>query len=227
MSSDQKDKSPTIRRQLTADQQKTIEVIVTEAQESVAAGPPQPARPRDGSPPGSDSALQQAWEESERKRLMLVEALHASRDQLRKIRGLPAEEEERALPFGYFVDNGRETPAGRTIIIRHHGRLYEAKVEVPEDLATPGPKGATFHALRQRRQDRSRYDRDFQPGELLLLNNDLHVIEARGFDLICGNLATVDLVLSDEKILIRTMGDETILVKRAYPMMKVNLVVGD
>lgn len=227
MSGDKRKKRTEIRRPITADQKKKIEAIVAEAEATGAVDHPNSEKGPSGLNPASDALLRRHLDESERKRLMLTEALHASRDQLRKIRGLPDETDERALPFGFFVDNGRETPEGRTAIIRHHGRLYEARVETPESFETPGPKGATFHALRQHRQDRDRTPGNFQPGELLLLNNDLRVIEARGFDLICGNLATVDLVLNDEKLLIRTVGDETILVKRAQPMMKVNLVVGD
>jgi proteasome-associated ATPase len=204
------------RQKITACQRKKIDAIVAEAD---AVKPPEPAEPK--------AELTEELKESERKRLLLAEALHTSRDQLRQIRGLPTEEEERALPFGVFVCNGRETPQGRTAIIRHHGRLYEAKVEIPEAYETPGPKGATFHALRQRSQSKDPYDQPFRPGELLLLNNDLHIIEARGFDLVCGSLATVEQVLSEEKLLVRTAGDESILLTRAYPMSKVNIIAGD
>jgi proteasome-associated ATPase len=166
-------------------------------------------------------------DDSEQKRLQLAEALHTSRDTLRKIRGLPGDDEERALPFGVFVRDGRSTPEGETAIIRHQGRLYEAKIIEPEEYETPGPKSATFHALRQKNQALDATRQGYKPGELLLLNNDLHIVEARGFELICGSLASVEQVLNDQKLLVRTVGDETILVTRAEPMKNVNIVVGD
>jgi proteasome-associated ATPase len=221
MSNDKKKKPlDRTRKKITACQRKKIDAIVAEAEaDAEAVKPSAPAEPKPG--------LAEELKESERKRLLLAEALHTSRDQLRQIRGLPAEDEERALPFGVFVCNGRQTPQGDTAIIRHHGRLYEAKVEVPKEYDTPGPKGSTFHALRQRSQIKDQLEQPFRSGELLLLNNDLHIIEARGFDLVCGSLATVEQVLSEEKLLVRTVGDESILVTRAYPMSKVNIIAGD
>lgn len=216
MGSDKHKKSPKDRKRISADQRKKIDDIISEAETG-----------RSDAEPGSLDELHRHLAESERKRLLLAEALHASRDQLRKIQGLPGDEEERALPFGVFVRDGRETAEGRTAIIRHHGRLYESKILMPEEFDTPGPKGATFHALRMRQREKDQHRMAFRKGELLLLNNDLHVIEARGFELVCGSLANVEQVLDDEKLLIRTVGDETILVTRADPMRRINVVAGD
>jgi proteasome-associated ATPase len=218
MCADKKKPKPMIRKHISACQQKQVDAIVAEAE---ATSPKAPT------PTEQFDRLKQNLEDSERKRLQLAEALHASRDTLRKIRGLPGEEDERALPFGVFVRTGRKTPEGDTAIIRHHGRLYEARIMEPEEYETPGPKGATFHALRQKTQQEDALRDGFKPGELLLLNNDLHIIEARGFELVCGSLATVEQVLSDQKLLVRTVGDESILVTRAEPMKKVRILSGD
>jgi proteasome-associated ATPase len=206
------------RQRITARQQKKIDAIVAEA-DNTSPEPPAPAQQFD--------RLKQDLDESEQKRLQLAEALHQSRDTLRKIRGLPGQEEERALPFGVFVREGRRTSEGETAIIRHHGRLYEAKILEPAAYDTPGPKGSTFHALRQKNLKKEARRQGFKPGELLLLNNDLHIIEGRGFDLVCGSLATVEQVLSHQKLLVQTVGDETILVTRAAPMKNVSIVTGD
>ena len=217
MCADQKKTKPPTRKRITACQQEKVNAIVAEAENT---------KPKKPTPTEQFDRLKQDLEDSENKRLQLAEALHTSRDTLRKIRGLPGEDEERALPFGVFVRNGRRTPEGETAIIRHHGRLYEAKIIEAEEYETPGPKSATFHALR----DKSQKDAALhgcKPGELLLLNNDLHIVEARGFELVCGSLATVEQVLHDQKLLVRTAGDETILVTRADPMKNVNIVVGD
>lgn len=218
MCSEKKNSTSHARKRITADQRKKIDAIVSEAEET---GSPT------ATPTETFNRLQQELQESERKRLQLAEALHTSRDTLRKIRGLPGEEEERALPFGVFVREGRKTPDGDTAIIRHHGRLYESRILEADEFGSPGPKGATFHALRQKTQTKEAARRGFRPGELLLLNNDLHIIEARGFELVCGSLATVEQVLSDRKLLVRTVGEETILVSRAEPMVNVSVVVGD
>jgi proteasome-associated ATPase len=218
MCADQKKSTPATRKQITACQQEKIDAIMDEAEKESPAAPP---------PTEQFAKLKQTLEDSEHKRLQLAEALHTSRDTLRKIRGLPGEDEERALPFGVFVRKGRRTPEGRTAIIRHHGRLYEAKIVEPEEYEIPGPKNATFHALRQKNQQKDADRYGYKPGELLLLNNDLHIVEARGFELICGSLATVEQVLHDQKLLVRTVGDETILVTRAEPMKNVSIVVGD
>jgi proteasome-associated ATPase len=218
MCADNKRPKPSTRKKISACQQKKIDAIVAEAD----AVPPKPPTPTE-----QFARLKQDLEDSEHKRLQLAEALHTSRDTLRKIRGLPGEEEERALPFGIFVRPGRRTPEGETAIIRHHGRLYEARILEPEEYDTPGPKGSTFHALRHKNQQKDALRDGFKPGELLLLNNDLHIIEGRGFDLVCGSLATVEQVLSDQKLLVRTVGDETILVTRADPMKHVRIVIGD
>jgi len=218
MVADKKKPRPTIRKRISACQQKKIDTIVAEADDTS----PKPVTPTE-----QFARLKQDLEQSEHKRLQLAEALHTSRDTLRKVRGMPGEEEERALPFGVFVRQGRKTPEGDTAIIRHHGRLYEARIMEPEEFGTPGPKGATFHALHQKNQKVDALRDGFKPGELLLLNNDLHIIEARGFELVCGSLATVEQVLSDRKLLVHTVGDETIIVTRAEPMKNVSIVIGD
>ena len=218
MCADKKKPKPVTRKRISACQQKKVDTIVNEAQE---------ASPKAPTPTEQFDRLKQDLENSEHKRLQLAEALHSSRDTLRKIRGLPGEEDERALPFGVFVRNGRKTPQGDTAIIRHHGRLYEARIMELEEYDTPGPKGATFHALRQKNQKEEALRDGFKPGELLLLNNDLHIIEARGFDLVCGSLATVEQVLNDQKLMVRTVGDETILVTRAEPMKNIRILNGD
>ena len=218
MSADRKKPAPNTRKRITECQRKKINEIVAEADGS----PPKPLTPTE-----QFARLKEELQDSERKRRKLAEALHTSRDSLRKIRGLPGEDEQRALPFGVFVREGRRTPDGETAIIRHHGRLYEAKILEPDGYDTPGPKGATFHALRQRSQKKDALRQGFRPGELLLLNNDLHIVEGRGFDLVCGSLATVEQVLNDQKLLVRTVGDETILVTRAEPMKPVSIVIGD
>jgi proteasome-associated ATPase len=230
---------PNTRQRITACQQKKIDTIVAEADACKPKEADKPKfKPKEADKPKFKSKkatptetfdrLKETLEDSERKRLVLAEALHTSRDQLRKIRGGPDEEDERALPFGVFVRDGRRTPQGNTAIIRHHGRLYEAKILEPEEYETPGTnKGSTFHALRQRTQQDDFLRDGFKSGELLLLNNDLHIVEPRGFELICGSLATVDQVLSDQKLLVRTVGDESILVTRAHPMKNVNIVIGD
>jgi proteasome-associated ATPase len=218
MSADRKKPTPNTRKQITECQRKKIDEIVAEAETIPPATP---------TPTEQFARLKQDLEASENKRRQLAEALHTSRDSLRKIQGLPGEDEERALPFGVFVREGRRTADGETAIIRHHGRLYEAKILEPEAYDTPGPKGSTFHALRQKSQKKDALRQGFRPGELLLLNNDLHIIEARGFELVCGSLATVEQLLSDEKLLVHTVGDETILVTRAEPMKHVSIVIGD
>jgi proteasome-associated ATPase len=233
---------PTTRQRITACQQKKINSIIAEADtckpkeadasKSKKADVSKPkeagnSKPGKATPTETFDRLKENLEESERKRLVLAEALHSSRDQLKKIRGVPDEEDERALPFGVFVREGRRTPQGNTAIIRHHGRLYEAKILESEEYETPGTKGSTFHALRQRTQQSDFLRDGLRPGELLLLNNDLHIVEPRGFDLICGSMATVEQVLSDQKLMVRTAHDETILVTRAHPMKNVSIVIGD
>lgn len=218
MGTEKKKPRPIKRKQITASQKKKIDAIVAEAEDTP---------PKQPTPTEQFARLKEELQDSEHKRLQLAEALHTSRDTLRKIRGLPGDEDERALPFGVFVRSGRRTTDGETAIIRHHGRLYEARILEPEEYDTPGAKGSTFHALRQKNLKKDALREGFSPGELLLLNNDLHIIEGRGFELVCGSLATVDQVLSDEKLLVRTVGDETILVTRAAPMKNVSIVIGD
>ena len=82
--------------------------------------------------------------------------------------------EERANPFGVFVGPGR---TDETAVIKHHGRLYEAKVKIGVELEAPKPTGGTFHAMLQRRQEVGAALVTFKKGELLLLDNDLHGTE--------------------------------------------------
>lgn len=202
------------RKKITACQKKRVDEIIQEADE---------IEPMESPPAQND--LEDKIKESEDKRLMLAEALSSSRDQLQKLTGFSKEDEERALPFGYFVQYGRQDKENKTAIIRHHGRLYEAKINIGGDESEP--KAPTLHAMRQRTKKKKSRNQELSKGELLLLNNELHVIEPRGFDLICGSLGTVQQVLNDEKLLIKTYGDETILVTRARPMSKVSILVGD
>jgi proteasome-associated ATPase len=201
------------RKKITACQQQRVDEIIQEADE---------IEPIETQTTQSD--LEDKIKESEDKRLMLAEALSSSRDQLQRLTGFSKEDEERALPFGYFVQYGRQDKGDKTAIIRHHGRLYEAKINIGVE---PEPKAPTLHAMRQRTKKKKSQNQELSKGELLLLNNELHVIEPRGFDLICGSLGTVQQVLNDEKLLIKTYGDETILVTRARPMSKVSILVGD
>lgn len=160
--------------------------------------------------------------QSENKRLLLAEALHASREQIRQLLAQD-QERERALPFGVFVRPGRRAD---TVIIKHHGRLYEAKVKLEEE---PGrqPPGGTFHARLQAQQRRERAFRTFRQGEFLLLDNDLNVIGSWGFDLVSGALGVVQQVLDQEKLVIKTVGDENLVVRRADPLLHRKIFVGD
>jgi proteasome-associated ATPase len=203
-----------IRNKITACQQKNIDQIIEDA-ESI--------KPIETQTNNDD--LSEQIKASEKKRLQLAEALHSSRDQLRRLTGTPDQSEDRALPFGYFVQYGRQDEDIKTAIIRHHGRLYEARINI--ETAESEPKAQTFHAIRQKTEKKASRNQELLKGELLLLNNELHVIEPRGFDLICGSLGSVQQVLNDEKLLIKTYGDETILVTRAHPMSKVSILVGD
>lgn len=210
------DKKTRVRETITACQQKKIDAIIAEVD-----GMSLEKKTTD------KKKLKQDLTESERKRVLLAEALHASREQLRKLQGVPGETDARALPFGVFVCYGRETHRGHTAIIRYHGRLYEANIEVPTITGAATSKGATLHDLRKRADEKTKQGRPFRQGEFLLLNNDLHIVEARGFDLVCGSLATVAQVLSNEKLMIKTVGDESILVTRAEPMLRTRILVGD
>jgi proteasome-associated ATPase len=167
--------------------------------------------------------LERKIRESEAKRLLLAEALHGSREQMRKLMPGLDRDQERAQPFGVFVKCGRDP---QTVIIKHHGRLYEARIEM-EESAECKPAVRTFHAIRDSRREGPQQSREFRKGELLLLNNDLHVIDARGFDLICGSLGTVQQVLSEEKLLVKTVGDESVVVSRADPLMGRKILAGD
>ena len=214
MSRDKKKRSDKERQKITVRQQKKVNQIIKEAEETEPIEPPL-----------THDDLAEKIKESESKRLILAEALHSSRDQLRRLTGFPKEDVDRALPFGYFVRYGSLDEDNQTAIIRHHGRLYEANINFRRD--EPEPKSTTFHAIRQRRREKRSVRKEFFKGELLLLNNELHVIEPRGFDLICGCLGTVQQILNEDKLLIKTYGDETILVTRAHPMANVNILVGD
>ncbi len=67
----------------------------------------------------------------------------------------------------------------------------------------------------------------FKKGEFLLLDNDLNVIGSWGFDLVSGALGVVQQVLDQEKLLIKTVGDENIVVRRAEPLAARRIFVGD
>jgi proteasome-associated ATPase len=203
------------RGKITDGQRKKVDEIIQEAEEATPPTPPEP--------PG---VLEAKYRESESKRLMLAEALHASQSQLRNLTGMTGADDERALPFGYFVGYGRQDDDQKTAIIRHHGRLYEACISLRPASETQ-PRQRTFHAIRQDHDRKASARQAFRKGELLLLNNELHVIEPRGFELICGSLGTVQQVLNDEKLLIQTYGDETILVSRAHTMRHAQVLVGD
>ncbi|MGC8492065.1 MAG: proteasome ATPase [Syntrophobacteraceae bacterium] len=168
-------------------------------------------------------SVEDKMRESEAKRKLLAQALHASREQMRKF--MPGEEEkERAQPFGVFVDYGSDPG---TAVIRHHGRLYEARIETEEEPAKESePTVRTFHAIRESRKEKDA-GKKFRKGELLLLSNELNVVAARGFDLVCGSLGSVRQVLSDEKLLIGTVGDESLVVSRAYPLQEKTILAGD
>jgi proteasome-associated ATPase len=178
--------------------------------------------------PGETNAkreeLEQRFWESENKRLKLAEALHASREQIKKL-GFPGDEEEdRGQPFGVFVCRGSEKG---TVVIRHHGRLYESKVVCEEEEPAPPAKASTLHDLRQQRGKAASQPGEFKTGELLLLNNDLQVLESRGFDLVCGCLGKVQQVLNEKKLLVKTAGDESLVLNRAHPLMNALILAGD
>ena len=206
----------TQKKKITASQKKKVEEIIREAEE---------AEPMET--PDNHGELETKIKESESKRMLLAEALHSSRGQLEKLAGPSKEGEERAMPFGHFVRYGNEDDdVNKTAIIRHHGRLYEAHISLPKDPELES-KAQTLHAFRQQKKEKASARKEFFKGELLLLNNELHVIEPRGFDLICGCLGTVQQLMNEEKLLIKTYGDETILVTRAHPMLNTSILVGD
>ncbi len=214
MGTDKSKDSGNVRRKLTPSQKKRVNDIVMEA-----GGPSQSDPPLEGD-------YEERYRQSEEKRRMLAEALQASRDRMRKLMPFPSvEDQDRALPFGVFVRMGED---GKTAIIRHHGRLYEAKIQTPEPERTdPQAQTPTFHAIRDRQKECAPVKRNFIKGELLLLNNELQVVEARGFDLICGSLGSVVQVLDDDKLLIKTVGDETIIVSRAEQISNMKILPGD
>ncbi|MDF1553222.1 MAG: proteasome ATPase [Deferrisomatales bacterium] len=156
--------------------------------------------------------------ESEEKRLKLAEALHVSQQRMRNIPAATAED-ERALPYGVYVRPGKEPG---TAVIKVAGRLYEAKVLSHREQSS-GPAGAGIlrSVIREKRRNA------FSRGELLLLNNDLQVVEPRGYDLFSGAVGTVQQVLSDEKLLLGTVGEESLVVNRAQPLMSTTILTGD
>ena len=167
--------------------------------------------------------LEERVRESESKRLMLAEALYSSGEKVRRLIPGPEREHDRAQPFGVFVCYGSERD---TAIIRHNGRLYETMIEMGErDQQRPPVR--TFATIRASGGEEFAQRRRLRKGELLLLNNDLHVVDAREFDLVCGNLGTVQQVLSDEKLLIKGAGDERRVVSRADPLMGRQILAGD
>lgn len=127
------------RRKLTASAKKVVNEIIEAAEESKAAQAPE-----------GGAVLEEKIKESETKRLLLAEALHASQEKMRQIIRRGDDREDRALPFGVFVRPGSN---GETAVIKHHGRLYEAKIKVESAEESPRPAGGTFHALRQRREE--------------------------------------------------------------------------
>ncbi len=192
---------------------RVVETIVKEAEE---CGPPDEPQEAD--------EVEKRMQESEKKRLLLAEALHASRIEIQRLMPGRDRDADRALPFGVFVQYG---PDQDTVIIKHHGRLHEAKVVMPQPDLLEKPAKGTFHAIRQTDKEKSLRRRTFRKGELLLLNNELQVLEPRGFELVCGGLATVQQILTDEKMLVKTVGDESLVVTRAEPLSAVKIVGGD
>ncbi len=201
------------RLQEQADSRKRVVEEIVKAAESGNQHEPEPTQ----------EELEERVKESEQKRLMLAEALHSSRMELRRLMPSSQRESDRALPYGVFVQPGKDC---NTVIIRHHGRLYEAKVLEEEPEEPSKAKKGTFHAIRGTAA-RRRGNKPFKTGECLLLNNDLQVIESRGFDLVCGTLATVEQVLSEEKLLVKTVGEERIVVNRAEPLLCSTILEGD
>jgi len=156
--------------------------------------------------------------ESEVKRRKLAEALHESQQRMRNIPAASAED-ERALPYGVYVRPGKDLD---TAVIKVAGRLYEAKVlrhsEQPSGQAGAGILGSVIQEKRRNA---------FSRGEFLLLNNDLQVVEPRGYDLFSGAVGSVQQVLSDEKLLLGTVGEESLVVTRAHPLMNTSILAGD
>lgn len=213
MSAKKNERPATPPKKLTSSRKQLVDTIVKEAEGSSLSKNNE-----------KNGGLEEIIKESEGKRLMLAEALHASREQIRRITPFQEDEEERAFPFGVFVRYGKDK---KTAIIRHHGRLYEAKILMDEDEEEIKPTGGTLHALRQKREKGKSIRRELMKGELLLLNNDLQVLEPRGFDLVSGSLGTVQQILNDEKLLVKTVGDEGIVVTRAHPLMNTKILAGD
>jgi proteasome-associated ATPase len=189
------------------------ETIIKEAEEYA---PPEDSQVTD--------EVEKRMQESEKKRLLLAEALHASRLEIRGLLPGRDRDADRALPFGVFVQYG---PDEETVVIKYHGRLHEAKLVAPEPETDDKPAKGTFHAIREIGKKRSSRRRGFRKGELLLLNNDLQVLEPRGFELVCGGLATVQQILSNEKLLVKTVGDESLVVTRAEPLSSAKILAGD
>jgi proteasome-associated ATPase len=213
MSAEKNKGSAKPRQKITSSRKQLVDTIVKEAEESRLPGNYE-----------KNEGVEEIIKKSEGKRLMLAEALHASREQMRRITPFQEDEKDRAFPFGVFVRYGKDK---KTAIIRHHGRLYEAKILMDEDEEEPKPTRGTFHALHQKREKRKSIRREFMKGELLLLNNDLQVLEPRGFDLVSGSLGTVQQILNDEKLLVKTVGDESIVMTRAHPLMNIKILAGD
>jgi proteasome-associated ATPase len=156
---------------------------------------------------------------SENQRLLLAEALHASRGRVRNLASADAED-ERALPFGVFVRPGRY-PA--TAIIKYGGRLYEAKTLLHEAKEETDSGTGTRRGTRRQAVSRSKP----RKGEFVLLNNNLQVIEPRGFDLFSGAVGTVQQILDDERLLVGTVGEEAVVVSRADPLRNHPIRPGD
>ena len=212
MTSEKQEKQEVPSKRLTPDQEEVVESIVQAAADHTPG-------------PAADDLCEQI-RESENKRRLLAEALHASREQMRQLLHRTGEDRERALPFGVYVRPGRSP---ETVVIKHHGRLYEAKVKIGPNAPERRPSGGTFHARRLQQQEVHAPAKTwkFKKGELVLLDNDLNVVDSRGFELISGALGTIEQVLNEEKLLIKTVGDENIVVTRAETLMGRKVLVGD
>ncbi len=188
-----------------------------EKQESMGSGRENADRPSTWDFETREELLEKI-RESEEKRLKLAEALHVSRERMRNIPSTSVED-ERALPYGVFVRPGKEPD---TAVIKYGGRLHEAKVlNHQENSSNPVGAGILKSVIQEKRRNA------FRKGELLVLNHDLQVVEARGYDLFTGTVGTVQQLLSDEKLLLGTVGEETLVVNRAQPLMNTTILAGD
>jgi proteasome-associated ATPase len=209
-----------------AEEKGTIEEILREAEQATRKPAEETGQKED--------ELRKKIGESEAKRLILAESLAQARGEMHQMMPGQGENWDRANPFGVYVGPGRSP---ETVIIKHNGRLYESEI-IPE--SEDGPANRTVQAVSSMLQPKEIMEKAekekmssaekrkrFKKGEFLLLNNDLHVIESRGFDLFCGSLGTISQILNDEKLLVRGVGDETFVLTRAHPLMGVTILLGD